>query len=167
MSVMSKTNRRRFLKTTATVATTVATTVALAALGFAGPATISIAAGLKPGRKFKIGVIGAGRIGGAVGGHWVRAGHTVLFSSRHPDRLKGLATELNQAVGPRASVGTPRQAAAFGEIVPRHVAQKLSQPADAFQIQVRDAELKVSFDVFDLSVECGHPPAHLRTLLRL
>ena len=61
----------------------------------------------------KIGIIGTGRIGGALARHWVHAGHEVMMSSRHPERLQGLAKEL----GPLAHVGTPRQAAAFGEVV--------------------------------------------------
>lgn len=67
------------------------------------------------GRKgaLKIGIIGAGRIGGTLGELWVKAGHEVLLSSRHPDRLKGLAGRL----GPRARAGWPREAAAFGEVV--------------------------------------------------
>ncbi len=35
--------------------------------------------------KSKIGVIGSGRIGGTVGGLFVKAGHPVMFSSRHPE----------------------------------------------------------------------------------
>lgn len=64
-------------------------------------------------RSLKIGVIGAGRIGGTLGELWVKAGHEVLLSSRHPERLKGLADRL----GPRARAGMPREAAAFGEII--------------------------------------------------
>jgi predicted dinucleotide-binding enzyme len=67
-------------------------------------------AGQKP---MKIGIIGAGRIGGTMGEHWVRAGHEVYFSSRHPENLK----ELVDRLGPRARAGTPREAAAFGEVV--------------------------------------------------
>lgn len=61
----------------------------------------------------KIGIIGTGRIGGALARHWVAAGHEVLVSSRNPDELRPLAAEL----GPRARVGTPREAAAFGSVV--------------------------------------------------
>jgi predicted dinucleotide-binding enzyme len=61
----------------------------------------------------KIGVIGSGRLGGAVGSLFVKAGHQVMFSSRHPEELKGLVGEL----GPRASAGTVAEAAAFGDIV--------------------------------------------------
>ncbi len=61
----------------------------------------------------KIGIIGAGHIGGTLARLWVRSGHEVLLSSRHPDELKGLADSL----GPKAQVGTVREAAAFGDVV--------------------------------------------------
>jgi predicted dinucleotide-binding enzyme len=61
----------------------------------------------------KIGIIGTGRIGGALARHWVNAGHEVFVSSRHPEELEPLVKEL----GPRAHVGTPREAAAFGSVV--------------------------------------------------
>lgn len=64
-------------------------------------------------RSLKIGIIGAGKIGGTLGELWVKAGHEVLLSSRHPERLKDLAERL----GPRARTGMPREAAVFGEIV--------------------------------------------------
>lgn len=61
----------------------------------------------------RIGIIGTGNIGGALARLWVDAGHQVLISSRHPEGLQPLADEL----GERASVGTPREAAAFGEVI--------------------------------------------------
>lgn len=64
-------------------------------------------------KPLRIGIIGTGRIGGALATHWTKAGHEVLLSSRHPDELRPLATSL----GSRAHVGTPREAAAFGEVV--------------------------------------------------
>jgi predicted dinucleotide-binding enzyme len=73
-----------------------------------------LAAGQASGRAgMKIGIIGAGRIGGALGEHWVKAGHEVMLSSRHPENLKELVARL----GPRARVGTPREAAAFGDVI--------------------------------------------------
>src|SRR5260221_310598 len=51
--------------------------------------------------KLKIGVIGSGHIGGTIGGLWVKAGHSVLFSSRHPEELKPLTDSL----GPLAKAG--------------------------------------------------------------
>ncbi len=61
----------------------------------------------------RIGVIGTGRIGGALATHWVKSGHEVLVSSRHPEALQSLVAKL----GPRARAGTPREAAAFGQVV--------------------------------------------------
>jgi len=61
----------------------------------------------------KIGIIGTGHIGGALATLWVGAGYEVLMSSRHPQELQALAHSL----GPRAHVGTPREAAQFGEVV--------------------------------------------------
>ena len=61
----------------------------------------------------RIGIIGTGRIGGALARHWVNAGHEVLMSSRHPEELEPLAEEL----GPRARAGMPGEAAEFGEVV--------------------------------------------------
>lgn len=79
-----------------------------------------LAAGLWPSRvaaqtaaKMSIGVIGSGHIGGTIGGLWVKAGHKVLFSSRHPEELKDLVAEL----GERAQAGTVAQAIAFGDVV--------------------------------------------------
>ena len=64
-------------------------------------------------KPLRIGIIGTGRIGGALARHWTRAGHEVLMSSRNPTELRPLAKEL----GARARVGTPQEAAAFGEVV--------------------------------------------------
>jgi 8-hydroxy-5-deazaflavin:NADPH oxidoreductase len=61
----------------------------------------------------RIGVIGAGMIGSTLAKLWVDAGHEIRVASRHPEELKPLADQL----GPRASTGTPRDAASFGEVV--------------------------------------------------
>jgi predicted dinucleotide-binding enzyme len=61
----------------------------------------------------KIGIIGTGEIGGTLARHWGAAGHQLLISSRHPEELQALAREI----GPNVKVGTPREAAAFGEVV--------------------------------------------------
>jgi 8-hydroxy-5-deazaflavin:NADPH oxidoreductase len=65
------------------------------------------------GPKMKIGIIGAGHIGGTIGELWVKAGHPVFFSSRHPEELKALVERL----GPLAQAGTVDQAIAFGDLV--------------------------------------------------
>ena len=72
-----------------------------------GPARAAAAA------PMRIGVIGAGNVGGTIGALWVRAGHEVMFASRHPDELRAMA----QALGPGARVGTPREAAGFGQAI--------------------------------------------------
>jgi len=56
---------------------------ALALLALLQPLRIFAQAG---GGNLRIGIIGSGHIGGAIGGLWVKAGHPVLFSSRHPAR---------------------------------------------------------------------------------
>jgi predicted dinucleotide-binding enzyme len=61
----------------------------------------------------KIGFIGSGNIGGAIGELMARAGHEVFFSSRNPDSLKPLVAR----VGARARAGTPKEAIAFADVV--------------------------------------------------
>jgi hypothetical protein len=61
----------------------------------------------------KIGIVGAGRIGGLIGTLWSRAGHEVLFSSRHPESLSGLV----EAAGNSARSGTPDEAISFGDVI--------------------------------------------------
>jgi len=63
--------------------------------------------------KTKIGIVGSGNVGGTLGGVWVKAGHEVMFSSRNIEHDKALAARL----GGNARAGTPREAAAFGEVV--------------------------------------------------
>jgi predicted dinucleotide-binding enzyme len=60
----------------------------------------------------RIGVIGAGRIGGGAARLLARAGHELLLSySRDPDKLRAQAEEIG------AQAGTPAEAAAFGDVV--------------------------------------------------
>jgi predicted dinucleotide-binding enzyme len=62
----------------------------------------------------KIGIIGAGKIGGTLAGHFVRVGHEVAVSnSRGPDTLQDLIGEI----GERARAMTAEDAARFGDVV--------------------------------------------------
>ena len=62
----------------------------------------------------KIGIIGSGKIGGAIGTHWTQHGHQVVFSSSQmSDKLKNLA----QQAGENARAGTIAEAAEFGEVI--------------------------------------------------
>jgi 8-hydroxy-5-deazaflavin:NADPH oxidoreductase len=94
-------SRRRMLKATGVVA-------ALSVLPF----TASIV-NADNGQKMKIGIIGSGHVGSALGGVWAKAGHEVMFSSRNLDNDKKLAAE----VGANARAGTPQEAAAFGQVI--------------------------------------------------
>lgn len=62
----------------------------------------------------KIGIIGSGNIGGALGRIWAQAGHQVMFSgSRDPAKLSSLADQA----GDNGSIGTPEDAARFGDVI--------------------------------------------------
>ncbi|GAA4272916.1 NAD(P)-binding domain-containing protein [Aquimarina gracilis] len=61
----------------------------------------------------QIGIIGSGNIGGTIGSHFIKAGHKVMFSSRHPNKLEAMALQL----GINAQVGTIAETANFGEIL--------------------------------------------------
>jgi hypothetical protein len=61
----------------------------------------------------RIGIIGAGMIGGTLAALWTKAGHDVMVSSRHPGSLAPLVARL----APRIRAGTPEEAAVFGEVV--------------------------------------------------
>lgn len=66
------------------------------------------------GWSMKIGMIGAGHIGGTLARLFVQAGHEVVVSnSRDPGTLRGLVTQL----GEHARAATPVEAARFGDIV--------------------------------------------------
>jgi len=102
--------RRRYTATAAAV-------LALALVGASGGTAMAADTPAPPPQggsaPLKIGIIGTGQIGGTLAKLWVQAGHEVLMSSRHPQELQPLARTL----GPRARVGTPREAAVFGEVV--------------------------------------------------
>jgi predicted dinucleotide-binding enzyme len=61
----------------------------------------------------RIGIVGAGRIGGNCAVQFARGGHEVKLSSRDPSKLEPLAEEI----GERAGVATVPEAAEFGEVV--------------------------------------------------
>jgi predicted dinucleotide-binding enzyme len=63
--------------------------------------------------SLRIGIIGTGNVGGTLARHWAAAGHELVISSRNPGELEPLAEEL----GERVRAATPREAAAFGEVV--------------------------------------------------
>lgn len=96
---LAKPGRRRLLQL-----------AAAAAIAQALPARV-IAAEAAP--ALRIGIIGSGRVGSALGTSWAKAGHTVMFSSLDIEHDRKLAA----AVGANARAGSPREAAAFGEVL--------------------------------------------------
>jgi len=63
----------------------------------------------------KVGVLGSGDVGKALGKAFVALGHDVKMGSRSATNEKALAWA--RALGPKASVGTFADAAGFGELV--------------------------------------------------
>ena len=91
---------------------------------------LSLAAGIvnaADSQKMKIGIIGSGHVGSALGGVWAKAGNEVMFSSRHLENDRKLAAE----VGANARAGTPQEAAAFGQVL------LLAVPYSAFPELIR------------------------------
>src|SRR5690349_20485870 len=85
----------------------------IAAAGFAALGLSAPLPAAEPAKGLRIGVIGSGNVGGTLGTLWVKAGHEVMFSSLDIEHDRKLAA----SIGPGARAGTPREAAAFGEVL--------------------------------------------------
>jgi len=130
--------RRDFLKKAATAASGLVLAPHLLAgrLAAAGPVRGAL----------RIGIIGSGNMGGAVGLQWARAGHEILFSSRNPTDLN----ELVGAAGSGAQAGYPSDAASFGEVV------FIAVPYGALPQVGRDTASLMQGKVV---IDCGNPRA--------
>ncbi len=82
-------------------------------LAFGALLLVGMPAAGRAAEPVKIGIIGAGHMGGNLAELWAKAGHEVMISSRHPEELEAQA----KAMGPNVHVGTAREAAAFGPVV--------------------------------------------------
>jgi 8-hydroxy-5-deazaflavin:NADPH oxidoreductase len=99
----------------------------------------------------KVGIIGAGHIGGGIARQLAGAGvgHEVMLSfSRDPQSLERLAAEI----GPSATTGTPAEAAAFGEVV------VLSVPWSTLPQALEQAGPLANKIVIDTTNQFGAPP---------
>jgi hypothetical protein len=108
----------------------------------------------------KLGIIGAGNVGGTLGTAWAqKAGHEIFFGVRHPtsDQTQAVVRRL----GGRARAGSPAQAAAFGEFI------VLTTPWNATEVAIHsmgDLHGKIILDATNplamgpdgLSLEIGH-----------
>jgi predicted dinucleotide-binding enzyme len=97
---MTDAMRRELLKTLGLAA-------ALGAVPFAARRALAATQALK------IGVIGSGHVGSALGRVWASVGHPVMFSSENLGHDKELASQ----VGANARAGSPADAAAFGDVL--------------------------------------------------
>lgn len=61
----------------------------------------------------KIGIIGTGRLGSALGKIWAEKGHMIMFGSRDPQKAKKLAN----STGSNASGGTHEEVAKFSDVI--------------------------------------------------
>lgn len=61
----------------------------------------------------KIGIIGAGHIGGTLARLWAKSGYEVMISSRHIEKLSSLIDQI----GSKAKSGTIEETAQFGDVV--------------------------------------------------
>jgi 8-hydroxy-5-deazaflavin:NADPH oxidoreductase len=97
----------------------------------------------------RIGIIGAGRIGGGIARRFAGAGHEVMVSfSRDRASLDKAAGEI----GPAASAGTPAEAVAFGEVV------VISVPWNALPGALDQAGSLAGKIVIDTTNQFGSPP---------
>ncbi len=61
----------------------------------------------------KLGIIGAGNVGGTLGSRWAQIGHTVVFGVKDPPNSK----ELISHAGPNSCAGTVQEAVTASDII--------------------------------------------------
>jgi 8-hydroxy-5-deazaflavin:NADPH oxidoreductase len=101
----------------------------------------------------RIGVIGAGGVGGALGSAWARRGHEICFGVPNPESDKTRA--LVAGIGGRARAGSSADAATFAEVV------VLAVPWTAAETAVRDAGGLAGKIVIDCTNPLGMTPSGL------
>jgi predicted dinucleotide-binding enzyme len=79
----------------------------------------------------KIGIIGAGNVGGTLGKAWAKKGNSIFYGVQRPQDNK--VQELLKATGPSAQAGSSAEAAAFGQVV------VLATPWQTTQAAIRSA----------------------------
>jgi hypothetical protein len=88
----------------------------------------------------KIGILGGGNVGGALGEGWARYGHEVCFGVRNPDAQEMKST-LSR-MGGRGQAGTAAAAVGFGEVV----VNALPWPATKSVLSPLDLKGKILLD---------------------
>jgi predicted dinucleotide-binding enzyme len=101
----------------------------------------------------RVGIIGAGNIGGGIARQLGAAGHEIRLSfSRDPASLEQLASDI----GPNVSAGTPRDAVEFGEVV------VISVPWSVLPAALDQAGSLAGKVVIDTTNQFGGPPLPAR-----
>ena len=107
----------------------------------------------------KLAIIGAGNVGGALGGNWASKGHDIVFGVRDPKAEKTQA--LLKTIGGKAKAATPAEAAVAGDFI------VLSTPWPATEAAIRsmgNIKGKIILDTTNpltrgpdgISLEIGH-----------
>jgi 8-hydroxy-5-deazaflavin:NADPH oxidoreductase len=107
----------------------------------------------------KLAIIGAGNVGGALGGNWAQKGHDIYFGVRDPKAEKAQA--LVKSIGGKARAVSPAEAAAAADVI------VLSTPWPATEAAIRslgDVKGKIILDATNplargpngISLEIGH-----------
>jgi predicted dinucleotide-binding enzyme len=115
----------------------------------------------------RIGILGAGNVGGTLGRGWAEKGHDVFFGVRRPD--DGKTQELIRGIGPKARAGSVRDAAAFAEVVvlatPFQATEEAIQEAgDLSGKVVIDCTNPLTADFSGLTI--GHTTSGLEQVMR-
>jgi predicted dinucleotide-binding enzyme len=104
----------------------------------------------------KIGIIGAGRVGGTLAKRWAQLGHEIMIGTRDPNSEK-VKSVLAEAGG--AQVGSIAEAAAFGEVL------LLSVPGNAVKPALESAGDLRGKIIMDAVNWFGEKPAGVTTSL--
>jgi predicted dinucleotide-binding enzyme len=115
----------------------------------------------------RIGILGAGNVGGTLGRGWATKGHEVFFGVPRPEEGKTL--DLIRGIGKKARAGTVRDAAAFAEVV------VLATPFQATEEAIKEAGDITSKVVIDCTnplttdfsrLTIGHTTSGLEQVIR-
>lgn len=104
----------------------------------------------------KIGIIGSGNVGGALGKRWAQNGHQVIFSSRHPQSEE--MKKLVGVAGPNASAATVTETVQSCDLLllatPWPVTQEVLKGAGSFSGKILiDAVNPLLPDLSGLAIE--------------
>ncbi len=107
----------------------------------------------------KIGIIGAGKVGGTLGRIWAQKGHDILFGLRDPRSSK--AEALIDSTQGKARVGSIQEAAASGEVI------AVATPWEATQLAIQNAGDLSGKILIDCTNPLGNSPESLAAGLTL